>query len=380
MPEDMIRCPACQLAAAPESRWCERCGQQLAAPPAAVAEATGRVPAGFWRSSTAASAPCAGCGSDASRDSYCDQCGQRRTASRDRAAIDLGVVAGATDRGRRRSRNEDAFAVGRLGGATAAVVCDGVASAPRSDQAAVAAAEAGIGALLGAVADGASPSAATEAAAHAAADAAAEVGRTTAVGRAQGDPARAAPGDPGPPSCTYVSALVSPGSVAIGWVGDSRAYWVGPGEARVLTIDDTLAGRLAADGVPADDERRQDPLAVALLCWLGADAEKVEPNVAVLEPTEPGLVVVCSDGLSRYLDSPADLLALRQRRDAMPDGRPTPSPAAFAATLVRHAVESGGADNIAVAVLPYPPSESPPPRPEPRRDAEPTATQGGLPI
>jgi len=53
---------------------------------------------------------------------------------------DLGQVAGVSDRGLRHSRNEDAmhFAVADTdaGPVAVAIVCDGVSSAPRPDEAA----------------------------------------------------------------------------------------------------------------------------------------------------------------------------------------------------------------------------------------------------
>ena len=61
---------------------------------------------------------------------------------------DLGQVAGVSDRGLRHSRNEDAmhFAVADTDGGPVAVaiVCDGVSSAPRPDEASWTAVNAGI--------------------------------------------------------------------------------------------------------------------------------------------------------------------------------------------------------------------------------------------
>lgn len=345
-------CPACRYDNPPGAQFCERCGEPFAAAASGEATASGESgasgesavaaevgaaePGGsapFWRSSTSVGTPCGGCGAeDGFTDNYCDHCGRRRIANRDRVTVDLGAVGGATDRGRRKAHNQDAFAVGRVGELIATVVCDGVSSSTHPDIAALAATEAGIEVLLRAIADGEPPEEASRQAGYAAAEAAAKVG----------DPAH-----PAPPSCTYVSAVVSADRVTVGWIGDSRAYWDGPDGVRALTVDDTLAGRLAAEGVPEDDERYADPQAVALQRWLGADAVRTEPRIKEFIPEGSGTVVVCSDGLSRYLTTPGELATLA------PDG----SPADRAAALVRHAVGAGGVDNIAVAVLPYPPSE-----------------------
>jgi serine/threonine protein phosphatase PrpC len=53
--------------------------------------------------------------------------------------LDVGLAAGVTDRGLRHTRNEDAMALAATmspdGPAAVAVVCDGVSSAPRADEA-----------------------------------------------------------------------------------------------------------------------------------------------------------------------------------------------------------------------------------------------------
>jgi serine/threonine protein phosphatase PrpC len=56
-------------------------------------------------------------------------------------------------------------------------------------------------------------------------------------------------------------------------------------------------------------------------------------------------VLVCSDGLFRYRPEAADLAA----------STPRTGPLETAQTLVRLALDAGGADNIAVAVLRHPP-------------------------
>ncbi|MEE6263248.1 PP2C family protein-serine/threonine phosphatase [Plantactinospora sonchi] len=267
---------------------------------------------------------------------HCARCGQRWNVGRDRADLDLGTVAAVTDRARRR-RNEDAIAVGRLGRATVAVVCDGVSTSLRADIAAHAAAENGLAAMLSALAGGLG---------------AAETMVTG--GRAAAAAARAtATADDGqvPPSCTYVAAVVTVGSVTVGWIGDSRAYWLGPDgsveDAALLTIDDSVVGQIQA-GRPVPPGAEQDPTSRALVRWLGADSKDAEPQVVTFQPTRPGRLVLCSDGLSHYLGDPKALAV----RVPGPGGA---APIAVARDLTRFAVESGGHDNVAVAVLPFPP-------------------------
>ncbi|GLZ43182.1 protein phosphatase 2C domain-containing protein [Actinokineospora sp. NBRC 105648] len=258
---------------------------------------------------------------------FCEHCGaeQRMLFSGPAEALDLRQVAGITDRGRRRDHNEDAVAVGTLGPLSAAVVCDGVASSPGSAAAASHAVQAGLRGLLDAAARGEDPSIATTAGALAGAAAAAALGD---------------PSDDNPPCTTYVSALAAEDEAAVGWVGDSAAYWAGPEGLSRLTVDDSAAGRLTAAGVQLEDPRLADPTAHALERWLGADAGEVVPQVYQFTPPTPGLILVCSDGLSRYLD--AGLVVLADYR-----GRP----AEIAQELLTDALEVGGHDNVTIAVI-----------------------------
>src|SRR6185295_8650619 len=94
-----------------------------------------------------------------------------------------------------------------------------------------------------------------------------------ATGAAQAAAALAAGPEPGgnPPASTFVCAVVERDSVTVGWVGDSRAYWIpdGDGEATCLTVDDSMAAHLAASGGAAPTPSSTGGL---LVRWLGADA------------------------------------------------------------------------------------------------------------
>jgi serine/threonine protein phosphatase PrpC len=161
-----------------------------------------------------------------------------------------------------------------------------------------------------------------------------------------GDPRRAASN----PACTIVAAAVRGPHVGFGWVGDSRAYWLGPdGPAEQLTEDDSWAQHVIALGVDPQ-VAMNDPKAHAITAWLGADAGPVRPRVGAFTVTEPGLLVLCSDGLWNYLVDPAvfaDVVRSCVGSSA--------SLLEAARALVAFANKAGGADNITVALVPVHP-------------------------
>jgi PPM family protein phosphatase len=329
------QCPACSASVQATDRYCEACGHEVSAPPpAAHPEASAPdEESGRWLSSADVPGACPACGSTSfGSEGFCDSCGQRRPTAKNHTELDLGAVAGVTDLGHRHHHNEDAMGIGVVDGTVVTVVCDGVSSSTRPDTASHAAVDAAVPSLLGALANGADPQRAIGAAAREA---------QAAVSLVAGSQ----PG-PNPPSCTFVCATVTPDAVTVGWVGDSRAYWLpdGDGEPSCLTVDDSLAGKLAAAGV---DVRiiAENPQGGALVRWLGADAHDTDPHLRTFVPPGPGRVLVCSDGLSRYRPVVTDLAA------AAPKG----TPLATAQTLVQLALDEGGQDNVTVVLVPYPP-------------------------
>ncbi|MET9883688.1 protein phosphatase 2C domain-containing protein [Streptomyces sp. NPDC006430] len=274
-------------------------------------------------------------------DGYCEHCGHAQPRERDHLEEELGSVAAVSDRGLRHHRNEDSFAVSATAlpdgsAATVAVVCDGVSSASRPDEASAAAAGAANEALLEALPRGAHPQEAMHEAILAAASA------VNAL-------APEVPGAQNAPACTLVGAVVSGGLLTIGWVGDSRAYWVPDDRdamARRLTEDDSWAAQMVAAGLMGEAEAYADVRAHAITGWLGADAYDLEPHTATFKPDHAGVVVVCTDGLWNYAESAQDMARILPADAA---ARPLHS----AQVLVGHALDGGGHDNVTVAVVPF---------------------------
>ena len=279
-----------------------------------------------------------------SAEGYCQSCGRKVPSGRDHSELDLGLLAGVTDRGLRHDRNEDAMALaaadGPRGPVSIAVVCDGGSTSPRPDDASLAAAQAAVRTLLASARRGDDPAGASLAAVYAAHQALARLG---------------SPGEA--PSATYISAVIDNDAVTVCWLGNSRAYWLSTGpDATRLSTDDSLAEEMTARGAMSEAEVLTSPQAHVITRRLGADLAEPSPHAIRFEPPGPGVVLVCSDGLWNYRPDTAGLAQL-----ALPAALTDPLGAA--AELVKFALDSGGTDNITVVLAPFPPTPFPPSEP-----------------
>ncbi|WP_330238783.1 PP2C family serine/threonine-protein phosphatase [Streptomyces sp. NBC_00525] len=280
-------------------------------------------------------------------DGYCENCGHAQPRERDHMERELGSVAAVSDRGLRHHRNEDSFAVSTTAlpdgsAAVVAIVCDGVSSASRPDEASAAAAGAANESLLESLPRGTHPQQAMHEAIVAAAE---SVNRLAQQAVPERDPHR----HQNAPACTLVGAVMASGLLVVGWVGDSRVYWVPEDRSTAparLTEDDSWAAQMVATGLMNEAEAYADERAHAITGWLGADAYELEPHTASFKPDRPGLVVVCTDGLWNYAESAAEMAA------AVPQDAYA-HPLRGARALVGHALDGGGHDNVTVALLPF---------------------------
>ncbi|MGI5128601.1 PP2C family serine/threonine-protein phosphatase [Pseudonocardia sp. CA-107938] len=333
-------CPHCGEQVGPSDQFCENCGGGLRVLRGATADHVG-----------AASTVCRSCGRevdaldpDEPGDQYCPDCGALRDDGTDHIDIDLGTIAGVSDRGLLHARNEDAMALGIRAATTsapavlAAVVCDGVSSVDRPQLASRAATASALDVLLTERNPDVTATAHIQTAVSAAAQAIA--GLPYDSGR-------------GAPSCTLVAALVEGtefADITVAWVGDSRAYWLtapgGEERSTVLTTDHSWAVEIVALGELDEATAAADPRAHAITRWMGADASDA-PSVTQLRPAGPGVLLLCSDGLWNYLPEAADLASAAFAAGA--------TPYEMATELTQYALDSGGRDNITVVALPVVP-------------------------
>jgi serine/threonine protein phosphatase PrpC len=318
----MTDCPNCGSNVLEIDRFCEECGHSL------VIDAT---PA----------KGCQRCGAEASaidEEGFCSTCGFRHVETEPPLVLTRSPqLGGVSDPGLRHPRNEDYLALETLasGAGTNAhilVVCDGVSSSQEPEQASRIAAESASQTLL------------QEIQQHQTAEVAMKRAITsalTAVCTLPFIPTASAD----PPSTTIVAAVMQANQVTIGWLGDSRGYWISASGSCQLTTDHSWLAQMVAAGKMNETEALLSPQAHSITRWLGIDAkEDGEPAIAHFTTPGLGYLLLCSDGLWNYAPEPhqiAELVKPSECRDAT----------AIAYHLVEFARSQGGHDNITVAIL-----------------------------
>ncbi|MDZ8051216.1 MAG: PP2C family serine/threonine-protein phosphatase [Aulosira sp. ZfuVER01] len=317
-----MQCLSCGASILAGDRFCEECGTPLTAskPPTATQG-------------------CEKCGAGIEAidiEGYCTNCGFRRELKeRDYLEVIINSqLAGASDRGFRHHRNEDFFALQQINNSQVniLVVCDGVSSAEQPDLAARTAAETASLELATVWQTKEKPELAIQSAFVAALNSVCKIPYVSSV-------------NSDPPSTTIVAAIVHNHTATIGWLGDSRAYWISANATQQLTQDDSWLYEVVAAGEMTEAEARQSPKAHAITRWLGADAvADAIPSIVNFTIPGSGYLLLCTDGLWNYTPEPWQLAKLIQQsssKDAISVSR----------NLVEFARQSGGHDNITVAIL-----------------------------
>jgi PPM family protein phosphatase len=121
-------------------------------------------------------------------------------------------------------------------------------------------------------------------------------------------------------------------------IGDSRAYSLHDGQWRRLTRDDSLVQQLVDAGAISEDEAKRHPARSVVLQALNGGP--VEPHVTTHDVVAGDRLLVCSDGLTDYVDEStvAGIVA------------GVPDPAAACAALIEAALAVGAPDNVSCVI------------------------------
>jgi protein phosphatase len=228
------------------------------------------------------------------------------------------VSAGRTDRGRKRSANEDAFAVAAENGIY--IVCDGMGGAAAGEVASSLAVEEVLKHFNARSAEMTPPQAAEQAV---------RAANDSIYAHAQRNSKLSGMGT------TLVAMVTEENRAWILNVGDSRGYRLRAGNLEQITVDHSLVDEQVRSGRMKPDEAKRSPLRNVITRALGTQ-NSVTPDIFPLD-IEPGdLFLLCSDGLTRELSD--DLIASMLANDI--------SISHLCERLVGAANNAGGQDNI----------------------------------
>lgn len=139
---------------------------------------------------------------------------------------------------------------------------------------------------------------------------------------------------------TMVAANIRGNVLTVANVGDSRCYLIRSGKVVQITEDHNIAAELVRNGSLSVEEAKHTKSGNTLLRSLGGDPD-VDVDIFGEIDLFPGdIVLLCSDGLTRYVESET-LLYLCS------DG----TAEQISKRLIDFANESGGADNVSVYVI-----------------------------
>jgi serine/threonine protein phosphatase PrpC len=126
----------------------------------------------------------------------------------------------------------------------------------------------------------------------------------------------------------------------IGNVGDSRAYLIRNGVCVQITVDHSLIEEQLRSGILTPEMAAMSDLQSVITRAIGA-ADTVVPDLFAAELQSQDMLLLASDGLTRYMQ-PAEIASIVAADAELP---------AICRSLIEHAKERGGADNITCIVL-----------------------------
>jgi len=228
--------------------------------------------------------------------------------------VPVGAYAVASDRGRRRRHNEDNYVVAP----PLFAVADGMGGAQAGEVASRLAASA----LEGGDSDGLDGPARV--------DALIQEANRRVYDRASSDPTASGMGT------TMTVALVEEMTVAMGHVGDSRAYLVRGDAMEQLTEDHSLVNELLKSGKLSEEEAQVHPQRSVITRAVGTDPD-VDVDAFTIEAEEGDIFLICSDGLTDMVEDEEILELVHLNRDDLDKA---------VKALVAAANRGGGEDNI----------------------------------
>jgi len=139
---------------------------------------------------------------------------------------------------------------------------------------------------------------------------------------------------------TVVVAVWDDKKVIVGHIGDSRAYEIVKSEIKLLTKDHTLVQELIDEGKLNEEDAEAYPDKHVITRAVGTDLVE-SPDVQELKRRKNQWLILCSDGLSNYVNEDMIKECVEKYNDADK----------ITESLIEMANTGGGADNITVVAV-----------------------------
>jgi len=138
---------------------------------------------------------------------------------------------------------------------------------------------------------------------------------------------------------TAVAAVICEGVAHIVHAGDSRAYMITNEGIQQLTTDHSMVQELVKNGDLTEQEAKVHPQKNIITRALGVQPA-IELDYCEQDFSDDSLLLVCTDGLTNYIDA-EQIYQLSKEYQAN----------CLADQLISYAKDSGGGDNITVAIV-----------------------------
>lgn len=139
---------------------------------------------------------------------------------------------------------------------------------------------------------------------------------------------------------TISAAVLFKNTMVVAHVGDSRIYLLRKGELKQITKDHTYVQMLVDRGEISQEEAKEHPMKNALLQALGGETSlDIEVKAVKLKPED--VVLLCTDGLYNLVDDAQIVEVLESRSSTVEKAK----------KLVSMALRAGGLDNVTVVIL-----------------------------
>ena len=138
---------------------------------------------------------------------------------------------------------------------------------------------------------------------------------------------------------TFTAGLLCGNRLTIGHIGDSRAYLINDGQIKLLTRDHSLVEQLVESGQISPEDAEKHPQKHVLTRALGISPD-LKLDISEENIEKGSTLLFCTDGLTNMV----------RDEEILKESSKQPDPEKLAEALIKLANSRGGFDNITVVV------------------------------